>query len=456
VIRRWGFGVSLTAVSFGAGLLRVGYVLAFRRDDVPMGNDSFFFSQGANLLAQGRGFINPYVALSGTVEQAADHPPLYTLWLAVASVLDPGRDTSQLTHMLWSCVLGAGTVAVCGLVGRRLAGPRAGIVAAVGAALYPNLWLHDTMLMSESMSILTVSLVIWSAYRFWDDPGAARVAVLGLCCGLAALTRSELALTVPVVLVPAVLVRGAARGWGRRLRLLAVGGGVAAATLAPWVGYNQARFDEPVYMSTNFAVTMAAANCDSTYFGERLGYKDWNCAVAAHEKAIARTPGWAELDASERDQRLRPEVVHYIRDHERRVPVVAAARIGRILKLYGVRQEIEIDSRDHGHERAVVYAGLVTWYVGAGLAAVGVVVLRRRRVPVFPLLAVPAIVLVSVAFTFAQTRYRAPAEPAVVVLAAVTVDAWLRRRSAAPARVDEPAEPAGPAVPTPAREASPV
>ena len=62
------------------------------------------------------------------------------------------------------------------------------------------------------------------------------------------------------------------------------------------------------------------------------------------------------------------------------------------------------------------------------LAVLGVVVLRRRRVPVFPLLAFPITVLISVALTFGQARYRAPAEAALVILAAVAIDAAIERR----------------------------
>lgn len=447
VLGRWGFGRSLAVVSVVGLMLRVGYVLVFRRSMVPMGNDSFFFSGGANLLAQGEGFIQPHVAVQlGVVEQAADHPPLYLLWLTVASVIDPAHTTSELTHMLWSCVLGAGTVVLCGLLGRRLAGPRAGLVAAGLAAIYPNLWLHDGMLMSETMSIFMVTMVLWSAYRFWDQPTTGRVAWLGLSIGLAGLTRPELVLAVLLLLVPLVVVLRST-AWRRKLAWLAVGGATTLATLLPWVAFNLSRFEEPVYMSTNFGVTIAAANCDSTYYGDLIGYKDWDCAVAAHEAGAARVADWDGLDASQRDEHIRREAVSYARGHLRRAPVVLAARVARVLKLYGVGQELRFDNERHGQELGVAYVGLATWYVGAGLAVAGAVTLRRRRqVPIFPLLAVPAMILVSVAVTFAQTRYRAPAEPVVVILAAVAIDAWLRRRRAEPpdeADTDaaEPAEP---------------
>jgi 4-amino-4-deoxy-L-arabinose transferase-like glycosyltransferase len=426
-VRGWGFRKSLLVIALGGLALRVTYVLALRRG-IWMANDSYFFTEGANLLAEGRGFIQPMVAQLGVVEQAADHPPLYLLWLAIASVVDPRYGASPTVHMLWTCVLGAGTVVLCGLIGRRLAGPRTGLIAAAIAAVYPNLWLHDGVLMSEPMGIFTVCLVLWSAYRFWDAPTFARVAWLGTSCGLAALARSEFLLAIPLLVLPLVVMRS--RAWLVRARWLAVGGATALATIAPWVVFNYTRFEEPVYMSTNFVTALAAANCDSTYYGDRIGYKDWDCAVAAHESAAARVDNWDEFDASQRDEHLRPEVTRYVRDHEKRVPLVVAARLARILKLYGVGQELDIDDRVHLHDKWVVYAGLVSWYLLAGMAVAGGVVLRRREIPIYPLIAVVAIVLIAAALTFAQTRYRAPAEPVVVLLAAVAADAWLRRRDA--------------------------
>jgi 4-amino-4-deoxy-L-arabinose transferase-like glycosyltransferase len=420
----------ITAIALG---WRIAYVLIFRAHGIrEMPTDWYFYQGGANLLASGHGFIQPLLYITGGVEQAADHPPLYMLWLALASVLDPGHWTSPLTHMLWSCIPGAAAVALCGLVGRQVAGPRAGLIAAGIAAVYPYMWMHDGMLLAETMSILTIALVLWASYRFVEAPSALRAAVIGVGCGLAALTRSEMLVLAPLLLVPLALMRRD-RSWRARLLMVAAGGAAAAATVAPWIAYNATRFEEPVYMSTNFAVTLAAANCDSTYYGDRIGYKDWDaCTVPAYDAAVAKHPDWASFDASQRDAHIRPEVTAYIRDHEKRAVLVAAVRVARIVKVFGVGQELDLDKNLNGQEPWAVNAGLVAWYVVAPLGVAAAVVLRRRQqVPVLPLLVVPAVTMLAAAVTFGQTRYGAPMSPAFVVLAAVAVDAWLRRRRAA-------------------------
>ena len=93
-------------VVVGALVLRVVYVFAYRRNFDPHG-DAFFYHAGANLLAEGKGFISPFYVQLGLHRAAAEHPPLYIIFLAIPSVLGM---KSVMAHLLWSCVLGTATV----------------------------------------------------------------------------------------------------------------------------------------------------------------------------------------------------------------------------------------------------------------------------------------------------------------------------------------------------------
>jgi 4-amino-4-deoxy-L-arabinose transferase-like glycosyltransferase len=421
------FAPRLGLIALLGFLVRVGYAQFFRRDHLPIGGDSYTYSRGAELLVDGYGFIEPLVfEATGTAEQAATHPPLYLLWLAVASFVEPGG-TSQFAHILWSCVLGTGTIVLCGLVGRRLGGDRCGLLAAAGAALYPNVWMYDAMLLSETMSTFMVAAVLLLAYRFWDRPGLARAVWLGGACGLAALSRPELVLSLPLVAAPLILfARGSGRG--ERLRWLVAAGAPAALVIGVWVGFNFTRFEEPVYLTHGYGFQLIAANCDATYSGEYIGYWNGQCANDVVGRVVR-----PDMDASEREVAVRREVTEYVRANLDRLPAVVAARWGRITGLYRPSQQITLDEYFYERERWVAEGGLVSYYVLAGLSIAGVVVLRRRRVPVLPLLAFPVMVLVAVALAYAETRYRSSAEVVLVLLAAVAVDAAVsraRRRSA--------------------------
>lgn len=421
---------AVTSRNFRRGLIaaaavglavRLAYILIVRRDVAP-GGDSFFYHLGTRLLVEGRGFIEPSPLINGIIEQSASHPPLYLLYLAIPTSV--GLD-GPLSHMLWSSLVGVATVVVVGLTGREIAGPRAGLVAAGLAAVYPNLWVFDGFLLSETIAIFTAATATLLAYRYYKNPTTWRAAWLGVACGFAALARAELILLLPLVVVPVVLLtRGTARR--ERLQRLLAAGLATAIVIGPWVGYNLTRFNRPVFLSSGLEPTLLGANCDVTYYGDRLAYFNPECVEIAN---ITRKRG---EDQSDRAAKAREAALEYIGNHKSRVPVVVAARWGRVTGLYRPWQQRDIDVSIEGREWWVATSALLSFYVMAGVAVAGAVVLRRRRVPVYPLAALPLIVLIAVGMTLGSNRYRASAEAALVVLAAIAVDAsisaWRARR----------------------------
>ena len=99
----------------------------------------------------------------------AEHPPLHSVVLAgLAELGGRSADAQRLT----GAVFGAGTIVVAGLLARRLAGERAGLIAAGVAALYPVLIVTDGALMSESLFVVLVGLSLLAAFRLAEAPSA--------------------------------------------------------------------------------------------------------------------------------------------------------------------------------------------------------------------------------------------------------------------------------------------
>lgn len=419
VRRQRRFIAGLLVVASVGLAIRLVYVLVFRAPLTPFQGDALFYSGGASNLVLGHGFtepLAPFVTL-----QSASHPPFYLVYLSIISAVWNAHTPSQTVFMVWSCVLGTGSIVLIGCAAREVVSSRVGLIAAALAAIYPNIWVHDGMLLSETSAIFMSALVMLLAYRYVRRPGFLRVLWVGAAAGLGALARPELVLLLPLLLVPLAL---GTRGfdWRRRLAALAVGVIAALMVMSPWVLFNLSRFDSPVFLSTNLGGTLAAANTDATYYGKIIGYKDYNGAREVIAKAEARSGTWKRLDPSEQDRAIRAESMHYIRAHLTRLPVVILARLGRITHLYEPFQEVAFDRLFLRQETAVGYAIVWSFWGVALLALGGVVLLRRQRVQVWPLLIIPAIVCISVAMTFAQTRYRAPAEVSLVILAAVSID----------------------------------
>ena len=410
---RW-FWWGLVVVAVGALAIRLAYILVSRQH-IQFGGDAFFYHGGANLLADGKGFISPFHPHQAV--KASEHPPLYMLYLAIPSLFG---FQSQLTHLVWSAMLGVGTVVVVGLTGREVGGPRLGLIAAALAAAYPNMWIPDGSLMIETMAIFTTAVAVYLAYRCWREPTWWRLAAVGAASGAAALSRSELILMVPFMVVPLGLM---AKQLSRSKRWIAIGAGALASLIvvAPWLVFNLTRFEKPELLTSSTGLLLAATNCDDVWRSEHQSYFSIQCTYDIRREKVP--PG---LDQSEEDVIYRDAAITYIKGHTDLIPGVVAARVGAILGVYHPSLQIQIDGVIEGRGHGPARAGMYSFYAMALLSVAGAIALRRRRAaPVFPLLMPPAMVVITVALTYASTRFRASAEVALCILAAVAIDAGI-------------------------------
>jgi len=403
-----------------------------------LAGDAFFYHWQAKALAEGHGFVDPGSwRFLDVLTPSAGHPPAYASYLGAWSLL--GLD-SITAHRLESCLLGVATVVVLGFLGRRLAGPRTGLLAAGIGAVYPMLWINDGMLLSESMAALCTALFLLAAYRFRDRPTWAAAALLGASIGLCALSRTEVVFLFPAVAIPlALLVKD--QPWGERLGKAALCCLVGGLVVAPWVLHNMARFDEPVTMTSGTGAALSAGACDEVWEGELIGYYagcyegrfpgaegELRERLEADPDDLDVQRDYAEqVDESVRDLEPAEQAREYYREHKGRVPVVVAARIARVWGFWDPAQTVDLDGHVENRGRAASWAGQLMFSLLLPLAVVGVVALWRRRRGVLPILALAGVVTFAAVITFGVTRYRATFEPALVVAAAVGIDALWRR-----------------------------
>lgn len=407
------FRYALLAIVAVALVVRLVYALGTIADGPVMG-DSYYYHHSARLLADGEGMIFPYDLYElGDRNEAADHPPLYVLYLAAWSFV--GLDSVE-AHLVAGVLLGGAAVALSGLLGRKVGGPAVGLVAAGLVALYPNLVVWDSVLLSEPTGTVTTLLVLLAADAHIDRRTAASSALLGGAIGLATLARPELILLAVLVAVPAVLGRSRL---DRRTRAqqLVLAGGAALAVLAPWVGWNLVRFQEPVLLSTNLGVTLAYTNCDAVYDGPMLGYWEFGCGAYV----AGSTEGYEALDQSERSEVLQEHALEYVDEHRGDLPKVALARAGRVLGIYDPAGQLDLEVAVERRHRALATAGLWTWYAVAAAGVLGFVLLGRAGTVRYPLVAPIATVVLAAIATYGTSRFRASAEPTACVLAAVAI-----------------------------------
>ncbi|CAN5544833.1 hypothetical protein BH10ACT2_BH10ACT2_23610 [soil metagenome] len=361
-------------------------------------NDSIYFSVQARQLALGHFFREVIVDQPG-----AEHGPLTSTLMAPFSFVDDYVRWQRVVTL----VCGITLVWLIGRLGRRLGGRHLGWFAAGIAAIYPNLWLSDGLVMSESISMLTVAAVFWFALDAGERPGRRSAVTLGIALGLAALARSELVLLLPLILIwLAICLRRDGLRIARRVLPVAT---AAVLVMAPWLVFNLVRFEKPVLLTTNEGGVLMGANCDESYYGTGTG--GWNlfCIIEGPELP-------ADEEPSVRAQRRRALGLDYAVDHVAELPRVVLARIGRSLDLYGVHDVI---AGDIGEERPRlwVWAGVPAFWMLAAAAPFG---LRRisRRQRWLLLLPVATVAFTTVVF-YGSHRIRSSAEPSLVMLAAL-------------------------------------
>ena len=377
--------------------------------------DAMTFHQVAQHLADGSGFIQPFTV---PVQPTAEHPPLWEVVLAAADLLGAN---GYLSHRLLGALIGTVTVVLVGFLARAAAGPRAGLIAAAIAAVYPILVTADGSLMSETLYGALVAGALLAAVRLRRAPAAGAAAGFGALVGLAALTRGEgLGL---IVLLGVPLALRAPGSWRRRAGLLAVVAGTFLVVLAPWTIRNLETFRDPVPISTNAAGLWVGANCPPVYYGPLIGSWRFQCYL----------PRRAGEDESQYFARNRTAGIHYMRRHAGRLPVVMVNRLARLFDVAHVDQSLYLNAAEGRPAGPMRWAIRSAWIVML-LALAGAVILWRRRSDMLWILLAPVVLVVLTALaTYGTTRFRHGAEPSFVVLAGVALDAawaWAAARRA--------------------------
>ena len=404
-----GFLARLALILAGALVIRVLYTLLVAQD-IPVIGDALTYHLLGENIADGKGFeraphpqLAPFEGWKPGVP-TAEHPPLFPLLIGLITKLGA---TGYLAQKLLLCVVGTTTVAFVGLAGREAAGSVTGLVAAGIAAVYPFLWVVDGSLMSETLYGALLAATLWLAIRFARRPSLGLAAGLGALAALAALTRGEALLLVPLLLVPLAIRAGTA--WRSRLAFASAAVVAFALVLAPWTIRNLSVFEKPVLVSTNGNAVFVGSNCDPVYHGPFTGLWNFNCYGAA--------PGGDESEAS---VAYRNRGFDYARDHTGRLPVVMAVRLLRVWDLYRPLQQATYESLE-GRSETASRIGLVFYYPLLLLAVAGASILRRRGAPLWPLAAFPVMVSLTAVAIYGVTRFRFAAEPALCVLAAVAL-----------------------------------
>jgi 4-amino-4-deoxy-L-arabinose transferase-like glycosyltransferase len=418
-----------------AAALRVVWVLAMSR--TPEGlTDLTLYPYFAEGIAEGRGY------LSLGQHPTAYYPPGYPFFLGgLQWLLDRVGLGEHLVLVagLVQALLGGIAVGAVVVAGARLGGPRVAWAAGLLVALWPNLVIHTSAMLSETLfiALFTVTLAallhVSDRERWWSP--ALLVAGLGL--GACTLVRPQSTfLALPAIAVAWALASWGWRRWALRVGALVVG---VVVVVAPWTVRNAVVLDGFVPVSTNTGDNLCIGfNPDTTGGFMAAQY----CETGEfYVQGIAQ-----EL---RRDREARALAIDWATANLAELPALSLRKLGITYAndRDGLRA-LESFEQDRfladGTRRALgalvdvyFFAVLALAVVGLGLGAVRG--WRERGSDPAPLLVV-AVTLTAVlvpVLSFADTRFKVPVAPCFALLAALAISAAIGRWRDAPARAQE-------------------
>lgn len=238
-----GRAVVLIAI-FLLGLgLRLDYAIRAPHDPV---DDARAYARIARALSEGEGYTQG--RNFEYLQSASNYQP--GLPLFVTGIYEVRGGVDEETARIVLALLSSVAIVFAFLIGRRLAGPTAGLIAAAATAAYPALLEYTGMLMTEPVGTALLSGMLLLYLRAREGTRAWPWAATGVAIGALAMLRPEYLLFVGVLPVLALLPWRGDPGGRRRLGRAALMAGCALLVVLPWTVRNYVAFDRVVPIST--------------------------------------------------------------------------------------------------------------------------------------------------------------------------------------------------------------
>ncbi len=373
-----------------------------------------FFPQIGVLMFNHGSSIDCFASLSPT----AAHPPLWTILLAGADLIDMKTLGWQL---LLNTIVGIIAIPVVGYTAKKIGGKWLGLISAIIFTLYPGGWIETGQLTSETLGLTFSSLVILWTYKIIEKPSVTNGIFLGLWCALAALTRSELALALPLTGLFVILSKQIKlTSIKSKLKLVGIAALSFTLVMSPWLIRNNLVFTHTTLTSTELGFTLDMANCNDTYAAapnssfsltstSYEGYWTLGCALNQPHHG----------DESYDNSYYTSYALNYIRANISRVPLIATIRALRIWQFFDPIGQARLDFQSEQWNYPLDILKIISFYLFLPFIVISFRLMRRMRFRSFPLFVFPIITTFSVMIATEDPRYRVMSEGAISIFTAI-------------------------------------
>lgn len=398
---------ALLAIVGLAIVLRLAFALGYWTGQ-PLTRDEKEYLSLARGLASGAGFVYDDAAREGGVDPFGRAPgyPAFLALIGGGAAVTP--HVPAVVKIAQSIIGGLGVWMIF-VLARRLAGERAGLVAALGAACYPPLIWIAAYAFSEAIFWPLGLFVTWVFDRAHHAPASrdrARLALLaGVCAGAAVLVRPSLLFFL--------LLAGPWWVWKRRwvpVAALALG---SLLVIGPWTARNFSEHGRFVLVASEGGVTFWTGN-------HPLAIGEGDMAANPAIKLASRTlhAQYPELNEEQLEPIYYREAFAWIRAHPMDWAVLQLRKMFYLVVPIGPSYTL--------HSPLYFWSSVVSYGLVLPLALLGAWRQRHTLAGTPGLwLLVGSAVAVCLVF-FPQERFRIPViDPALLILAGVLLaGAW--------------------------------
>ena len=401
---------------FLAVFIRVLYNITVAHAYYPQYDSFAYQSIGFNVIDEHCFCLHPYVT---TIYR----PPLWP-WLIAGISLIVGR--ADIYDRLFLCCLGAGTCVLIYLFACDLFGRRIGLIAGLIACVYPSLYLYDGWLYTESLYTFLLTAICYCVLRIQRDTGQHRRLWL-LCAILLAL----LSLTRPngIIILALVVAWTLFLTWRKFLRSRSLIGVTLAVIvtlllISPWSSRNYIVSHSLVPVATGDGTVLLGAYNDQALtdpnnLGGWINPLHTNPQVEHILKPFPLYTCDAPCEAAREDV-SKKAAEQWIITHLNAIPTLLAYHARNFWTPYTREADLPMERFPAQLSSQIVYAMSEAFPIPIFLlAAFGLIVTLRRfwRELLFAYL-VMLCTLGEALVYYGSSRFRAPIEPLLILLAA--------------------------------------
>jgi 4-amino-4-deoxy-L-arabinose transferase-like glycosyltransferase len=375
----------------------------------PLTRDEREYLSLARSVAAGHGLTYDAAITQSSIAPFS-RAPGYPVFLALVGGGRAATESVPAAVKIAQALAGAAGVILVALIARRIGGPRAGIVAAWLAAVYPPLVWISAYAFSEAL-FWPIGLATALGFSRAAESGSTRpvwnMSLVGLLAGVAVLVRPAMLFFLALGAVWLL--------WRRRAPGLVAGLAIGALLVVlPWTARNYAHFHRVILVAAEGGVTFWTGNHPLAHGeGDFASNPEIRAASAVLE---ARHPGTSEEDMEPLYYR---DALHWIGTHPFAWLILEMRKAFYLI--------VPIGPSYTSHSAIYFWTSLCAYGLILPCAVFGLVRLRARAATEPGLwLLVGSSVLVSLLF-FPQERFRIPIVDPALIIGASMLAAPVRR-----------------------------